>query len=70
MSTKLAALESPTDEILELCETKVSDYVNSKRRNMELGDIIGRLNYELMFGPKHQRHTAGAALEKLGFVLD
>lgn len=70
MSTKQAVRLSPTHEIMGLSDSKVSEYVSSKRRNMELGDVIGRLNYELMFGPHDQRGAAGAALEKLGFVLD
>ena len=70
MSTKQAVHMSPTHEIMGLCDSKISEYVNVKRRNMELGDVIGRLNYELMFGPRDQRSEAGAALQKLGFVLD
>ncbi len=61
---------SPTREILTMPQTQVAAYINAKRRNLELGGIIAKLNHELMFGDDEQRKSAGEALKKLGYVLD
>lgn len=70
MTDHIAVETSPTREILSLSQSKVSSYIASKRRNMELGGIIAKLNHELMFGSADKRKGASAALEKLGYVLD
>lgn len=70
MTNHIAVETSPTREILNLNQAKVSDYIARKRRNLELGGIIAKLNHELMFGTEAKRKGAGAALQKLGFVLD
>jgi len=70
MNDQTVIATSPTIEILNLLDTQVSDYVAAKRRNHQLGGIIGKLNHELMFGTSNKRKNAGAALEKLGYVLD
>ncbi len=70
MTNHIAVETSPTREILQLKKSNVPEYVASKRRNLELGGIIAKLNHELMFGSAEKRQGAGAALEKLGFVLD
>ena len=70
MTQATAPVASPTREILNLSHAKVPDYISSKRRNLELGGIIAKLNHELMFGTDEKRKGAGQALEKLGYVLD
>lgn len=70
MVDHVAVAESPTPEILGLCQTKVPDYISRKRRGAELGGIIAKLNHELMFGDAGTRDKAGEALTKLGYVLD
>ena len=70
MTDHIAVETSPTSEILSLNQAKVSDYIARKRRSLELGGIIAKLNHELMFGTEAKRKGASAALQKLGYVLD
>ena len=70
MRDQVVIPESPTAEILKLSSAKVPDYISKKRRNLELGGIIAKLNHELIFGSDDTRADASDALEKLGYVLD
>lgn len=70
MKDHVAVELSPTREILSLNQATVPDYIAKKRRKLELGGIIAKLNHELMFGSDDKRQGASAALEKLGYVLD
>ena len=70
MNQHIAVETSPTREILNLTKSRVPDYIASKRRNLELGGIIAKLNHELMFGSDDIRRSASDALQKLGYVLD
>lgn len=70
MSDHIAVETSPTREILNLNAARIPDYIDRKRRSLELGGIIAKLNHELMFGSADKRRGASAALEKLGYVLD
>lgn len=70
MTDQTIIATSPTREILNLSPAGVSDYITSKRRTLELGGIIAKLNHELMFGNDVKRKSASEALQKLGYVLD
>ena len=70
MVDTVAVVQSPTSEILGLCQTMIPEYVSRKRRGAELGGIIAKLNHELMFGDAQTRQSASEALQKLGYVLD
>ena len=70
MTHVITPAASPTREILKLNQSRIPEYINNKRRTLELGGIIAKLNHELMFGSDETRQDASNALTKLGYVLD
>lgn len=56
------------EEVVDLCESKIADFINEQRVTKTLGALVAQLNHGLMFGDPRQRSRARKALDKLGFV--